>query len=63
MMTMTLQDAAVAAFAIAGAAVLLRRVIKGMRPSASGAACPSCASGAAACAKPAPATPPHASSH
>lgn len=49
---MILQDAAVAVFAVAGVAVLLRRVMRSMRPSDSGAACPTCASGAAACAKP-----------
>jgi len=53
-MIMTLQDAAVAAFAIVGAGLLLRRVLRSMRPSDSGAPCPTCASGAAACAKPTP---------
>jgi len=62
-MIMTLQDAAVAAFAVAGAAVLLRRVVQGLRPSASGAPRPTCASGAAACAKPAPPTPVHTNTH
>ncbi len=49
---MTLQDAAVAAFAIAGVVTLGRRLMRSLRPSTSGAPCPTCASGAAACAKP-----------
>ena len=51
-MTMTGQDVAVAAVALAGAALLGRRLLRSMRPSADGAPCPSCASGTAACAKP-----------
>ncbi len=61
---MVLQDAAVAVFAAAGVAVLVRRFVRAMRPSSSGAACPSCAAGAAACAKPSvPAPPPLPTSH
>lgn len=44
MLGLTLQDAAVGMIAVAGAAVLVRRIVKSMRPS-SGDGCPNCASG------------------
>jgi len=50
---MTLQDAAVAVFVVAGATVLVRRLVRSLRPH-DDATCPNCASGAAACAKPTP---------
>lgn len=50
---MTLQDAAVAVFVVAGASVLVRRLVRSLRPANGDAACPNCASGAAVCAKPA----------
>jgi len=51
-MTMTLQDTAVAAFAIAGVVILARRIFRGLRSSTPGASCPNCASDTAACATP-----------
>jgi hypothetical protein len=51
-MVMVVQDAAVAAVAVAGAAVIVTRLVRGMRKRDSDAACPSCASGESTCAKP-----------
>lgn len=51
-MVMLLQDAAVGVIVAAGAAVLVRRLIRSVKPASGDAACPNCASGVAPCAKP-----------
>jgi hypothetical protein len=55
-MTLMVQDAVVTLLALGAAFVIFYRLFGVFRPSKSSPACANCASGAAACAKPAAAT-------
>lgn len=56
-MSLGMQDLIVTVMALGAAAIILRRMVGAFRPGKTNPACGGCASGAAACAKGAPAHP------